>query len=364
MKKKNINIRFLVKKGIRFYHYMFNIFLPTCYIIAINYPCNLIINMRGTDKSVLEPLNSEDDKKVIFTPFDKFYYELCCSKIKIEIVSDKIDRKYMNKGSILKWDRLLPSFIAEKKRTYNLDKNEIIELQKLSIAVRFLKGKALKKYKSEGRYSIFLTRKDSEELKKYYCKYRRKCGKTGETKQLTYGAERRSIPNDLYIYSKISEVIPDLKYVSTESMSLFEQIRIFSNAEIFILQHGGAMVNVLWMKNRISGVIELIKTNKVNDKILKPGHYTQGRATQFLTRYKKIYLHRLIYNGIKEITDTENMSINIIKGYLKLKRLINRRASNMIDTEENTKNVKKKKYKKKDNIEASIIKVWKGKELC
>lgn len=90
----------------------------------------------------------------------------------------------------------------------------------------------------------------------------------------TSGSERRSIINheDLVnLIKKYFENNYEIINISTEYMPLFEQYSLFNNADIVFAQHGAALANIIFMKEK-TNVVEIISKVKLNggDDWFKP----------------------------------------------------------------------------------------------
>jgi len=79
------------------------------------------------------------------------------------------------------------------------------------------------------------------------------------------GAERRYIINHSKFVKFIKDYFPkkNVINISTEYMSIFEQFYLFHNAKLVIAQHGAALANIIFMKNK-SSVIELIHKEQLS----------------------------------------------------------------------------------------------------
>ena len=75
-------------------------------------------------------------------------------------------------------------------------------------------------------------------------------------KRKSNGISRRSIPNLPALHSELSSV-ENVQLVVLEDVSLESQIKLFSNADVIIAQHGAALANLVWCKPGTS-VIEII----------------------------------------------------------------------------------------------------------
>jgi hypothetical protein len=106
----------------------------------------------------------------------------------------------------------------------------------------------------------------------------------------TSGSDRRVIINHKEFVEKIKQLYPTKKIinVSLEIMSIFEQYKLFQNANVIVAQHGACLGNIVFMKKK-SCVIELISHAKIKSdnwflpisKICDVMHY------QYLTDYEK-----------------------------------------------------------------------------
>jgi hypothetical protein len=77
------------------------------------------------------------------------------------------------------------------------------------------------------------------------------------------GSEMRSIINHKDFFNMIKTIYPNKKVlnVSLEYTSIFDQYKLFNNAQIVFCQHGASMANILFMKNK-SKIVEIIDKNK------------------------------------------------------------------------------------------------------
>lgn len=126
----------------------------------------------------------------------------------------------------------------------------------------------------------------------------------------TSGSERRSIINHEEIVKLIKKHFGK-KYniinISTEYMSIYQQYILFNNADIVFAQHGAALANILFMKEK-KDVIEIISKVKLNggDDWFKP-----------ISKICKINHHQYI-------TNEEHTKINLkdFKEFLEKEKLI------------------------------------------
>ena len=73
------------------------------------------------------------------------------------------------------------------------------------------------------------------------------------------GAERRSIANHEDLYRALQLDFPACLNVRTETLTLAEQIALFSLADIIIAQHGAALANLIWARPTAT-VVEIFPT--------------------------------------------------------------------------------------------------------
>lgn len=73
---------------------------------------------------------------------------------------------------------------------------------------------------------------------------------TREPEFWTSGQQRRSISNHTELATRLAECFPDLfQNVSLERTSIYYQYKLFKSADILIAQHGGALSNVVFMRD-------------------------------------------------------------------------------------------------------------------
>ena len=70
------------------------------------------------------------------------------------------------------------------------------------------------------------------------------------------GAQRRSIPNFRELADAFRQIESTTKVVRPELIPLRDQVRLFGNAKVVVMQHGSAIANIIWMKPR-SKLIEI-----------------------------------------------------------------------------------------------------------
>ena len=61
------------------------------------------------------------------------------------------------------------------------------------------------------------------------------------------GTSRRSIPNLPDLHSKLSSLV-NVEFVVLEDVSLKDQIKLFSGADLVVAQHGASLSNLVWCK--------------------------------------------------------------------------------------------------------------------
>lgn len=61
----------------------------------------------------------------------------------------------------------------------------------------------------------------------------------------TYGVDRRATPNLFKLEERLGDKW-EISYVRLEEASLFDQIKLFSSADIVVAQHGAALANLVW----------------------------------------------------------------------------------------------------------------------
>jgi hypothetical protein len=73
------------------------------------------------------------------------------------------------------------------------------------------------------------------------------------------GAERRSIANHEALYRALHQDFPGCLNIRTETLTLAEQVALFSSADIIIAQHGAALANLIWARPTAT-VVEIFPT--------------------------------------------------------------------------------------------------------
>ena len=121
----------------------------------------------------------------------------------------------------------------------------------------------------------------------------------------TSGSDRRSIINHNELVNSIIKYFPKLKCISIslDHLPLFEQYILFNNAKFVIAQHGAAISNIIFMKDKTI-LIEIISNVLLNSK---------ENWFNPVAKMSKIIHHQYITSNekVKVYKDPDNIKIDL-----------------------------------------------------
>mgnify|MGYP006095198911 CR=1 FL=1 len=269
-----------------FWHFMMGEFMPIISIISRINPKHVILY---------------NETRKWGEAYDRFYKDIEHNFLKIELVNNLEDKKYLdyiNNNQLNKFD--ISNMKWDWKWTEKEEQECINAVRWLTLeTLRYMKN-SKNLFKPLNNEVIIQIRKDNLELTKYF--------RDANIGSIKYGYNKRSV-KDL---DKLINVIPKhykTTYISMDGKHIYEQIYEHINKKKIILGHGAGMFFTLFMNNK-SSILEIIPLYKIK----KMNGAAQGLVR--ISKLKQSKLNRIILDNHKSIMLIQNINL-IITNFLK-----------------------------------------------